>query len=182
MISLAKVKSWLGVTDTSTDTLLTDLEARVATTVGNSIDLWLGTPRDVSEVLDGGQDAVWLRAYPIGGAVTVSTRGNLSQAWTELTAEEFEIDRRELIIVSGQWPPGRRTVKADYEEGYAVDAGPGDIAQVILELIAREYEGRGNSRTIREKLGPLEVEYRPLEDMPDPMSGLTHYRRFRIGG
>ena len=180
MIALADLKAWLGVTDTASDDALTALEARQVATVSTRLDRYFGEPEEVTEILDGYRSAIWLSEPPIDGTLTLYTRTGLGETWTLGATADYEVDGRQILRREAAiWPVGSRTVRATYQRGYAAGEAPGDVVQVVLELCARAWESRGNSATQREKLGPLEIEYRPLKDIPDPIDTLVAWRRVR---
>lgn len=177
MIPLADLKAWLGVTGADDDQLLGDLERRMVARVEAHTGRYLGEPQEFIQVLDGlNRERLWLRDEPIG-ELEVSLRSSPTESWVPLDTAGIEREGRAVYLKSGRWPSGRRNVRAVYTAGFAAESGPAEETQVVLELVARSYISRGSETVVRERLDKLEVEYRPLKDIPDPLTTLKR----RIG-
>lgn len=153
MIELEDVKAWLKITVDTYDQVLTDLEERAVETIQRDLDWYFGPPRDAVEVLNGtGSDAMYLRQPPVGGEVTLETRYSVTGDWTAVPAENWELDGRGLFCSPGfRWQRGRRNFRASYQEGF--EAAPGDIQQVVLELIGATWRTRGKEGLQSERIG-----------------------------
>lgn len=152
MIELADLKGWLGVTTTAHDEQLTSLEQRAVAAVEQALDWYFGPPRDVVQVLDGtGTGHMFLRQPPVGDVV-LETRHSVSAGWSTVAGDHWEQDGRGIHCVPGfRWQKGRRNFRARYQEGFEVP--PGDIYQLVLELITATWKTRHAAGVQSERIG-----------------------------
>jgi hypothetical protein len=141
MIPLATAKAWLKIEDDEHDSDLQALLDRVSEFVEHDLDWYFREPRAKVEVLDGtGEHALYLRQPPVD-AVAVEVRGTAAGDWDTIEASAYELDGRGLYARSPPWwTPGKRNYRATYDEGF--DEVPGDIQQVVLDLVAAAWRAR----------------------------------------
>lgn len=153
MIDLADLKTWLGVSGTTHDAALTALEERAVAIVERSLDWYFGPPRPAVEILDGTNTwRMFLRQPPVGGEVVLSTRSSVRDPWREIEAVDWEIDGRGLYCAPGHlWARGRRNFRAEYEEGFSEP--PGDVVQLVYDLVAGIWKRRGSEGLLSERIG-----------------------------
>ncbi|MDT8442371.1 MAG: phage head-tail connector protein [Desulfuromonadales bacterium] len=160
MISLARLKTLLGITSTDHDALLPILEAQAVDWLERQTDRHFGAVTAFDETTSGhGGATVWLLHDPVG-AVTVSTRAGVGSTWVAVDAADFEVDGRKIVHTSA-WPAGPRTVRLEYSAGYAVDAGPGDVENAIVAIVGdmlRTAQQSG-ATVSAESLGDYSVTY-----------------------
>jgi hypothetical protein len=186
--NLASVKAWLGITVNTWDTELADLMARALDAVQHELDWYFGTSRPAVEVMNGtGGRALWLRQPPLAG-VTVHTRTGIDQPWTLVAATDYESDMdytqpmtamgRSLFNV-GNWTRGKRNYRVQYNEGFAVM--PGDIEQLLLDLVKGKWEGRGTTPGLKsERIGDYAYTRGDLEETEGWSMVVARWRRGRI--
>lgn len=120
-VTLSEAKAWLGITDTSKDTLITGL----ITAVSEAIDGWTGTRFDGVQTVTGElhdarrQDVLVPLGYPVI-AVTGVTLGVLGDGsgGVALSALDFTYDEVEVKILARNLPQGRAYAKLAYTWGY----------------------------------------------------------------
>jgi hypothetical protein len=178
MIEISALKVWLGVTVSTHDDVLTALEARAVATIERELDWYFGEPRDAVEVLDGTGGAVlYLRQPPVDGTVTLASRSGPTGSWTTMDSTDFELDGRALYA-SGIWTRGVRNYRATYQEGFV--AAPQDIEQLVLDLVAALWRGRGREGLASESIGDYAYTVKDLQELPRWVGVLGAWRRGRI--
>src|ERR1700730_786412 len=81
LVSLADLKSWLGITGTDDDVLLARLITQISRAIFNVIDRPAILPSAYTETYDGGDDvSIMLRQWPVIGISSCRWRGNPSFA------------------------------------------------------------------------------------------------------
>lgn len=170
LVSLTTMRDWLGIdeSDTQHDALLTRLEARVRTMIERATGFYYGSEAVVTEVFDGGHRVLWLGDHPKAGSLTLNLRSGPQGEFEAIDADNYEAEGRRVAYIGGagntglwaafsevtgrgltrsgrgsRWPGGYRELQAVYTRGYAVDAGPGDVEGLILDLIACKFRSRG---------------------------------------
>ena len=99
------------------------------------------------------KSSVWLREDPITSLASVyidSMGAFASDTLADLTS--FVTDENKLIY-SGWIPDGTRVIKVTYTGGYASNAIPEDLRQVVFEIIGAKFEQGSKERKQSEKHG-----------------------------
>jgi hypothetical protein len=179
MVGLTEVKAWLRITDAEHDAELTALLARALDFVQRELDWYFGPPRAATETLSGrGMPSLWLRQPPVGGTVTVRERLGVGDTWTVVAAADYESEGRGLYHGT-TWTTGFRNYQASYSEGFTVT--PGDIDQLLLDLVAMKWTDLGNNPGMRsETLDYYSYTRADLEDLPGWGAIKAHWSRGRI--
>lgn len=139
MISAEKIRNYLGIEDDAYDEELLELRDRIQAVIEKKLDWYFGPPRVVKEYIDGsGTNLLILRQPPVDPLEVVIMQ-SLSLYFgvpTDLvSAADYEVDGRKVYHLTSYWYKGRRNITAEYEEGWDEDTGPGDIQQLLLELM-----------------------------------------------
>lgn len=141
MISTAALKLALVIdaTDTSQDTYLARLEAAAVAFVERATGHYFGPPAPRVEYADAvGQREIWLRDTPSPQTVvTVEIDG------AAVDPASFTLRGRRLRHAT-RWgsPAYPADARISYTAGFAPDAGPADIEQAVVEIVAAAYENR----------------------------------------
>lgn len=186
LIDLDTVKDWLGIAETVTkhDELLQGLIDRGGEIIERELRWYFGAPRDAVEVLDGtGTSKLFLRQYPVDeSAVVVETRSGVSDDWTAVDGDDFEVDGRGLHHRT-KWLRGRRNHRATYQEGF--DDVPGDIRQLLLDLVSIGWRRRGKEGLSGERIGDYSYTLLPgtggdIESLPRWKAVVSRWKRLRL--
>lgn len=143
MISTADLRAYLGQiesTDADAIALLTDLEARAVALVQRATGRFFGASETATYYLTGtGQESVFV-PDEITAVTSVSWRSVVGEDWTALTTDEYERVGSQFFRADGVlWPEGRNLVKIVATRGYATDAEPGPIRQLVMDLVNWQY-------------------------------------------
>jgi hypothetical protein len=180
MLTLQQVKDWLQVEGTEYDTLLDELLDRTIDAVQIELDWYFGPARETEETLSGaGLPTLWLRQPPVDEAdVTVTYRTGVGGDWEAVDPDDYEVDGRGITHYH-RWTRGRRNYHVIYEEGFT--EMPGDVEQLILDLIASKWKGRGDNPGMKsETIGDYSYTRGDMEGSEHWGSVKARWRRGRI--
>jgi len=138
-VTLSQVKDYLDIPSGTTDhdDFLSGVAARVSGILEEYLDRQIEAGDVTDEVRDGdGSDTIYTRQWPVNSVSKVETRYTLSGSWSEVDSSDYEFDgdRGRIILKSGFFPAGERTVRLSYNAGYS--AIPSALVQACLELTA----------------------------------------------
>ena len=147
LITLANLKTYLKIDDTSHDTQLEQLINSVSTLMLREIDRDLVYTTYTDEYLDGsGEEELYLPEWPIV-EITSITENDISL--TEGEEEDYTVYAAQgyLRKVSGKWAAGRRNIKITYKAGYwvaseveGVDEMPKDLQLACMKQVGIEWK------------------------------------------
>lgn len=189
MIAIADLTQWLQAPDGDI-ALLSDLEPRAVAFVERSTGRHFGVSQAFVEILEGrGTDTLWLNEEP-ASITSVRERAQTGDSWTtvvEADADGFELRGARLIRKGvSKWTDGYE-VEVTYNFGYAVDAEPGEIRQLVIDLVKLKYDLRDVEQGLEsEKVGPVAVSYAngeftgELAQIPWVNETLAAWRRPRL--
>jgi len=177
MLDLDSVKAWLRKTTDDRDDVLEALIARALDAVQRALDWYFGEPRDAEEILNGnGRTTLFLRQPPIDDDVTVYYRTAIGYAWTEVDADDFEVDGRK-VVCAGAWWPGVRNYRFVYQEGF--EEIPGDVEQLVLDLVKRKWNEPTQSNVVSESLGRYSYSLGDVTAAASWTDVMNHWKRGR---
>ena len=167
MLSLTKVKAYLGITVPADDTLLTDFEKEVTKELELKIGRHLGVSaaqkvifdgpafhEQITDPEDGFQRSIRLPQPAIQLDTTLSDwvfeyRGSTNLAWTAYSKTHgspavptFFLDTEDPWNVwkeDGSWEGGTRSNRITWDAGYVEDAAPDPIMGMALRMIRAKY-------------------------------------------
>jgi len=164
MFDLTTVKAWLNKTDTTRDDVLQALMDRAQEAVERYTDWYFGAPRDTSEIVNGnGRPRMWLKQYPVDGAVVAYEREGVGYAWVAIDTDLWEVNGRE-VLAAGVFTAGLRNFRFDYQEGF--DTMPGEIEQLLLDMVKQKWNEGTRVGVVSETLGRYSYSLGDLESMP----------------
>lgn len=133
LCTIANVKTYLGVTGSDSDTLLTALVQGVSARMERYMRRLIGTGA-ADEYHDGAgvTDALCLRKPPITGTPTVTIS---AVAFTDFEQDDVA---GILYYTNGVWPKGRQNIRAQYTGGFATV--PIDLREACVKQVA--FEGK----------------------------------------
>lgn len=158
MISLADLQAYIGAADVGVDeeAVLTDLEVRAVALVEKATGRFFGASASYTYYLEGGGGLSLYLPDEVTAVASISYRENLSEAFADLDSDQWERNGTELLRVDGlEWPYGRSTVKVVATRGYAADAEPGAIRQLVMDLVNWQY--RAGRKLALEDVGSPDV-------------------------
>lgn len=138
--TLASVKTYLNITASTSDALLTSLIASVQKAVENFIGYALDPASYVAEYDGNGGDLMFVNNLPITAVTSLIIAGLTIPASTGYTVNGYAFDYEKIWLRGYLYTLGRKTVKVSYSAGYSVM--PADLIQVANEMIALQYRER----------------------------------------
>lgn len=153
LVSVAEVKAWLGITDSSQDTFLTELADRVEAILEQVKRRTFAPSGSVSLTVDGtGQPWVWVERS-ISTLTTVKIGIDAAAPDETLTAGARVViaqGRRIYRQDGGIFPRGVANVQVNGTAGAQLDP---DAKQAVLEGVAMVYRMRGSEDAASESIG-----------------------------
>jgi len=151
LTSLARVKEFLNISDSSSDAKINTLIAAVSDEVQSEIDRKIIQSTATDEKVDSdGSEIITLNEYPIISVASLEENAVALVEGTDFEAEAQDLEAGQLVRISGSYPiawlSGNRVVKVTYDHGYSTV--PEAIKQAATELVAFDLlqEKRSGSR------------------------------------
>lgn len=168
LCALADVKTYLGITDTNTDAVLTDLVSKASAMVEAFCNRTFGQA-SYTETLNGnGRAQLCLKNTPITAVASVAINDAPVSAAVGATGTGYVFDKLSVYLRPGGYPctfsKGVQNVTIAYTAGYA--AIPLDVAQACIELVAHKFAKRSRIDKASETLGTQQTISFSQADMP----------------
>jgi hypothetical protein len=178
LCTLAQVKAWLTITQTTEDTLLQNLVSAVSFDFLREIGRPDFYPAGVySEIREGdGGDRMVMRHWPINSlsAVLVNSASFLASAFVDT---DLDPERRFELYLSGKVFADGGVIQVTYNAGYVTP--PLDAAQAVGEWTAYRYKSRQWIGQTSKHMAQGETVSTPDEDMPATVKRvIERYRRY----
>jgi hypothetical protein len=142
VIALADLKLYIGAVEDGDDAddILTDLEVRAVALVERATGRFWGASEAHTYTLEGTADYSIYVPEDLTAVTSVSVRDAATEEWTALATDDWERYGREFLRADGEmWPSGRATVKIVATRGYGTGAEPGEVRQLVLDLVNWQY-------------------------------------------
>lgn len=140
MIATSTALAMLGAPE-SDSALVAAIVERATATLQRDLGFYLGTPATRTEYLSGfGTELTVVDDVLEPTDEEPITVAQLSSDWeweTEPTTHYRRLGR--VFIHRYGWTPGSRNVRIVYRSGWAADAGPGELRDLVLRLVAMRY-------------------------------------------
>lgn len=176
LTTLATVKEWLSITDSSKDALLT----RLISAASDFIQTWLNrtlASASYTDTLDGaGGRTLLLGNYPITAVSSVYVDGVSIPQSTSVAMSGWTYDATRIVLRGGyRFTRDLQNVVVSYTAGYVTT--PKEVEQSCIELIARRYKERDRIGVSSKTLAGETVTF-SQKDMSDAIkTTLTQYRK-----
>lgn len=196
LTSKAKVKSFLGITDSNSDAIIDELISYITDFVESMCGRRFIETVYSNEVHDSKrQQDLFLRNYPIASVSAVEYRSGTyaTPVWVTYTTEHYLLYGAEgFIHFAGKLPHVPQGVRASYTAGYKIDWSnelnlalhtlPFDVAMVATELAANLLETRKNQgvqsmSTEGQSVTLVDVQKQVTQKQ---ISVLSKYKAYRI--
>ena len=134
-----------GAIGTAEATILSDIESRTVDLVQRATGRFFGASETYTFWLEGGGGTSLFLPDDVSAVASVSYRSSVIEELTVMESDDYELHGRELVRVDGlEWPEGRALVKVVATRGYATDGEPGEIRQLVLDLVSWQYRAGRN--------------------------------------
>lgn len=202
LTTLDRAKSFLGITGTSKDIVITMLVLGVSKAIEDYCNRKFGYGVHTDEVYSGrGVNKLWLKGSPIKSGQTLSlskrTENNSSAGWEGIDSEDFYIDYASGMLTAaiGAFDTGVQNYKVTYTGGYRLpsyvgyqdgtdddDDLPADLELAALDLVKIQYSAREQGNIVKQKVNDVEIQYatggtrQTIQENPHIKAILDHYR------
>lgn len=162
LTTLANVKTRLGLTETTTDPLLSSLITEVSTLAQTFIGHSL-TFGNYSETFDGaGQRAFTLSTTPVTSVTSVTIGAQVITQVTDLVSSGF-IATPQSVLFRGVWvQPGIQNVRINYQAGYTTI--PADLEMSVIDLICLIFAEHNRMGQKSINMGSQSISYLTMND------------------
>jgi hypothetical protein len=196
--SLAEVKSYLKIGDTTSDTILEVWIDRVSHGIEKYCQRKFAVQSITSEIHDGmGDERLYVNFWPVTQLSTETTpnaaqklaalqfRDTPDDAWEDIEDDVDHIflnaDRPYIELYDRFFPLGRQNIRISYKAGFTVI--PGEVWQVALEMVAEMWNNSKQSGQDRlgrstRSMGQFTDSFRSLR--PEWKEVLERYRVYSI--
>jgi len=176
LTTLANVKAWLSLTETTDDALL----AALISAVSNYIQTWLNRTiieAPYSEARNGiaGGDTLVLANYPVQSVSSLTIDGQIIPQSPDYVASGYWSDDIAVYLVGYRMTRGRGNVRLSYTAGYS--SVPLELAQACTELVALRYSERDRIGHQSKSLAGETVSFMIKDFPPDVLTILNNYRK-----
>jgi hypothetical protein len=168
LCALADVKTYLGITDTNSDAVLTALVAN-ASAMCEAFCNRVFAQASYTETRNGtGKSAITLSNAPASAVAALSVDGVALSPSAGVTLPGYVFDEDTIYLRTGSYPctftKGAQNVVITYAAGFATI--PADVAQACVELVAFKYAKRNRIDKASETLGTQQTISYSMADMP----------------
>lgn len=199
LTTLARAKSYLDISGTSKDVVLTMLILAATRYIEDThCKRKFKYQTFTSELYDGkGSPRLFLKNAPIisGQTFTLQERKGIDSDddWETLDSEDYYIDYNtgKITLVGGTFHQGTQNYRVTYTAGYYLPSNsyyqdgtdddkdlPYDLELAMLDLVSTMYSERNYGGIVREKVGKVEVEYaQDAAQSPHIKKTLDKYKR-----
>lgn len=183
LCALADVKTYLGITDTNSDAVLTALVASASAMIESYCNrVFLSASYTETRNGTGGAKLLLLNA-PVTAVSSLTVDGYAVPPAPDAISPGYLFDQQVLYIRPGAYPGefvrGIQNITVTYVAGYATV--PPDVNQACVELIASKYAKRLRIDKKSETLGTAQTIGFDLSDMPlSVKTALGAYRRWGV--
>lgn len=169
LTTLEHLKTWLGITSTQDDALLTELIARCSALIERYLNRTV-LDHSVHERRAGhDKNSLLFQEYPVTTVDRVVVDGHVL-ASSDYYATATTLHR----LGSGVFPAGQGNIELDYNAGYA--EVPADIEQACLEIAALRYKERERIGQQSKSLAGETVSFYLQALSPTAKAALNQYR------
>lgn len=183
LVTLAEVKTFLGITGTDSDSLLEMLINQATDYLETRCDRRFADTTYTEQVYDGnGNVELVLKQFPVITFTKLekNTAYNNSDNWEEIDSEDYWVDETEGIITRVvNFRKGKQNYRATYKAGY--ETIPYDLQYMAMSMISDVYNRRKNTGVTKETLGDHSVEFESLvQENPKYERIVSNYRKIPI--
>ena len=168
LCQLSDVKTFLGITTTSTDAVLTSLITNVSAMIESFCNRTFALTTYTETRNGTGKDRLYLANGPVTAISAVTVDGYTVVASSNPATYGFVYDDSTVYIRPGGYPDrftkGVQNCAVTYAAGYAVI--PPDVAQVCIEVVAYHFAKRDRMDKASETLGTSQTISFSQADMP----------------
>lgn len=167
------VADWLGLTDEADVALAEAAADRALTWIETQTGRHFREVREFEMRFSGGRKTYWLPEIPRQmeeesdslDVLTVEEKDSAG-AWVEIDDADYELIRPDMdrlyemptLEHESEWPCGRKNIRVTFEAGYAVGGLPGDIEQLVLDMVSAWWFERGREGLKKEEVDGYSYE------------------------
>lgn len=181
LATLSELKSYLGITDNSQDTLLTIfLNSAIGTveaSTGRSLEL---DATDRTEILDGKGHALFLSKYPVSTFMKLENNTGTANvpAWADVSLDGYFVEKPTGIVDVSPSFRGFGEYRATYRGGYAIGSNEhSELKLCVLRIASARYLRKGSDNVRSESVNGDSLTYEASDVSQETETILNRYRR-----
>lgn len=168
LVSLSDVKSFLGISGSSNDAVLSTIISSVSTFVENYIGYTVASTTYTNEEFDGtGKEKYNIPVYPVTVFTSMDYRTTSANenSWEQIDSEDYFVYLDEgYVHLIGGFHEGPKNYRMTYTAGY--ESTPADLELAVLQMIRDVYNTKATSSTVtQERLKDYAVSYGAIASM-----------------
>lgn len=176
LCALADVKTYLGITDTNSDAVLTALIAGASAMMETYCNRVFAQASYTETRNGNGGYRLFLATAPVTAVASVTIDGTAVPAAAGSMAPGYLFDDLMIYLRQRCFTCGVQNVVVSYTAGYATI--PADLTQACVELVAAKYAKRNRIDKTSETLGSQQTQAYSVADMPASVKTvLNNYAR-----
>lgn len=158
MITKTEVKSYLGITANTYDTVLEFLVSGCVAFVESQIRRKIDSA-SYTELHNGGKEKYFVRNTPMTAITSVKYNAGTQHTpnWQTVPLDNVTFEASGVVEAFGL-PCGIRNIEIIYTGGYA--STPADLGFVIVQLVAKAFEQRNAQGKAKEAMGGVSVDWK----------------------
>lgn len=176
LCALSDVKTYLGITDSNSDVVLTALIAGASMTMETYCNRVFEAATYTETRNGNGGYRLFLSTAPVTAVASVSVDGFAISPASGPVAPGYLFDDLMIYLRGKSFACGVQNVIVTYTAGFATI--PADLTQACVELVAFKYAKRNRIDKTSETLGTQQTQAYSLADMPPSVKTvLNNYAR-----
>lgn len=179
IVSLANLKTYLWITGTESDTILTTILSWVNSFIEENY--WPFEVAEFTEYHNGRwTEKLQLHRSPIVSVTSIqyNTGTAWTPIWTAYDADSYVFNNS--IIVAVEWtthPRGYKNIKVVYDAGY--ETIPGEVIQAVYDLCAFKFNNKGSEWISSEKVDDVQITYKD-DTTQSVINTLSKYQKIYV--
>lgn len=182
LVSLDTLKTNLGITDASEDTVLTGVltrsDALAKRIMGRTIEAV-----DYEEIVDGhGEQIIQLKNYPVITFTSIEYKDAWVETWTAFNPIDYSVNNEtwEVRFPYYRVMRGFGNIRISYRAWYESDEIPGDIEDAVIQIATSSYNKKNSGGIVRERVDGAEIQYSQEQTPSEAESILLSYRSIHV--
>jgi uncharacterized phiE125 gp8 family phage protein len=188
-----KVKTYLGLSGTTYDTLIDELIKNVTASIEKYCNRSF-TETTYTEYFDttAGDTKIFLQNFPISSLTSVQYRGGTwgSITWLDLNTNDYLLNTNGKVSLAFCLPQAEKYIKIVYIAGYKIDFThetdtayhtlPYELTQIATDIVATQFNQRTSLGVSSESTEGQSISYKDTDLTKSYQSKLLSYRNINI--
>ena len=190
LTQLSTVKTRLGLTDTTYDTILTNFIKHASGRFDLQCHRHFARLEDATEEFGAERTELALSRYPVEAVTKFELKTNETDGWTEQTSVEYLLRHQCVLSLRTRLGSARQVLRVTYTGGYVLpgttpdpgqEALPDEIEQACVEQVAYWFQSKDRLGVITSmETGVAFYQFSQLDLLMHVKEILERYRRWEL--